>query len=144
MKDLLLKLTAHLRAMQLYYHSAHHHSSRVAFFSDHGAFSDFYQELDDQYDSAAERLIGNYGQDALNLQVLMSLVTPKLQMCPSNTAKDNSDLFNYGLQMEQQLLLEVENLCKSPECSESDKQLISEFGNQAKSRVYKIKQRIKK
>jgi hypothetical protein len=84
---LLLKLAAHLRAMQLYYHSAHHHSSRVAFFGDHSAFSDFYQALDDQYDSAAERVIGNYGQDALNLQVLMSLVTPKLQLCPSNTAK---------------------------------------------------------
>ena len=140
----MIRIAAHLRAMQIFYHSAYHHASRVGFFADHGAFGDFYGQLEGQFDDCAERIIGVLGQDALNLQHLMSLVMPKLQACPSNQAKDNSELFMYGLQMENELFALVEGFCKAPDATESDKQLISEFGNQARSRMYKIKQRIKK
>lgn len=144
MQEQMLKLVAHLRAMQLYYHSAHHHAARVAFFADHSAFGSFYAELEEDFDSCAERVIGLFGQDALNLQMLMSLVIQKLQACPSSAAKDDSELFQYGLTFENELIALTDMLCKLPEVSESNKQLISEFGNKAHDRVYKIKQRIKK
>ena len=144
MKELMLKLSQHLQAMKLCYHNSHHIASRVAFFSDHEAFGSFYGELDGHFDDVIERSIGLYGSDVANLGIIMQGVAAKTALCPSTKASDNSTLFSYGLQLEGELVVLVETICKSPECKESTKQLISEIGNKSEMRQYKIKQRVKK
>lgn len=142
MKDLILKLIAHLQAMKLCYHNSHHVCGRVAFFADHGAFGDFYSELEDHYDDANERFIGIFGSEMLPFQQIIQQVSLKCQAFPSNSAKDNGTLFMSMLQMENELIALEEGICKSPECKEADKQLFSEIGNKAQMRIYKIKQRV--
>lgn len=144
MPESLLKLSAYLLAMKLCYHNAHHVASRISFFADHEAFGDFYSQLDDDYDSVVERMIGLYSSDLANLQKILSLVSPLINNFPSNSTPDNSSLFSFMLNTENGLVNQVELICKSPECKESTKQLISEIGNKAEMRIYKIKQRIKK
>lgn len=144
MKDALLKLAAHLQAMKLCAHNAHHIASRVAFFADHEAFGDIYGALDGDFDSVMERMVGLFGPESANLQMLMAQVAAKTQMCPSTKAPDNSALFSYHLQLEKELVSLVEMICKSSECKESTKQMISEIGNQSEIRQYKLQQRIRK
>lgn len=143
MRELVQKLISHLLLMKICYHNAHHLASRIAFFSDHEALGGFYEELDGDYDSLVERTIGLIGSDMANLSLIMSGVMQKIPGCPSTKAANNGDHFKYGLQMETELTMLVEAICKSPECKESTKQLISEIGNKSEMRQYKIKQRIK-
>lgn len=144
MKELMLKLAQQLQAMKMCYHNAHHIASRVGFFADHDSLGSFYGQLDSDFDDVMERSIGLYGTEVANLGVIMQGVAAKTATCPSNRATDNSALFSHGLQLETELVGLVEAICKSPECKESTKQLISEIGNKSEMRQYKIKQRIKK
>lgn len=143
MKDGLLKLASLLQAMKLAYHNAHHVCGRISFFADHEALGDFYSQLDSDYDGCVERLIGLFGADAASLQPQLAFILAKLQSFPSS-APDNAALFQSLLQFEIEMSALTEQLCKLPECRESEKQLISEFGNKSAIRQYKIKQRLRK
>jgi DNA-binding ferritin-like protein len=66
MKD----LAVHLRAMQIYAHTAHNLCARVPFFQDHAFFADTYSALEDDYDSVIERIIGTKGEQATGLEFL--------------------------------------------------------------------------
>ena len=134
-------LAAHLRAMQLYYHSAHHHASRMSFFADHVAFGDFYSSVDEDYDGVVERGIGNYGAEYANLQDILDAMQKTVRSLPSSDAQHNGILFEVGLKLEEHLITLVEDICKKID-SESDKQLFSEIGNKSKKRQYLIKRRI--
>ena len=138
MKDLLIQL----RAMQLFYHNAHHLVARMPFFSDHEALKEFYEHLDGDYDDVAERLIGLTGSENLNLQLIILGVQDKLQQIPPSF-KENSMYFEMGLKLEQELYGKVDFVIKSG-ITEGTKQLLGEILNQSEMRVYKIKQRIKK
>jgi len=142
MKDLCFKIIVQLLAMKVAYHNSHNIASRVAFFGDHEALSNFYHELDDDYDAAVERGIGLYDISIADINLIMPQVTSKLQQSfPSIKALDNSALFQSNLKMENELILLIEAICKSPECKESTKQLFSEIGNKSEIRCYKIKRR---
>jgi DNA-binding ferritin-like protein len=140
-KKQFIELVALLRSMQIYYHSAHHHASRMAFFADHAAFGDFYVAVEQDYDDAIERGIGNYGADYANLQDIIDSMQPLLRTLPSSDAEHNGILFEVSLQLEEKLIEVVEKICKEIE-SESDKQLFSEIGNKSKKRQYLIKRRV--
>lgn len=140
MLDVLFKIAIQLRMMQLASHHIHHIVSRALFFQDHEAFSDFYKQLEDDYDGVAERIVGFSG--SLDIQLLNKEVFQKLNTVQFNTA-ENKDLFKQLLILEKELCSLCNLLDKSPDTSSGTKQLVGDICNLSEIRQYKIKQRIK-
>lgn len=139
--DQYLKLVAHLLFMKNFYHNAHHVVSRAVFFADHAALADFYEALDDEYDSVAERFCAKFGCEQLSLPVLMALVAEKSKTVAH--PKENKDVFMRGLQIEGELCAQAEAMIKGMPLTEGDKQLLGNLCVSSEGRQYKIKQRIK-
>lgn len=140
----MLEILIHLRAMQISTHAAHQLCARVAFHQDHEFFGEAYAAHEDAFDGVAERIIGLFGEDSLNLQVIMQQVCAKLANAPSVGVKGNDVFYQYLLAKEQELCSMIDNYLKSKPSSEGVKQLLGEECNQSEIRQYKIKQRLKK
>lgn len=138
MKELLYLL----RAMHIYSHNCHHLVKGSLFFGDHSFFGDTYEALLSDYDSVAERIVGMYGEEPLQLQELMTQVTTKLQGCPSTGTPDNKVFFEHQLQLENKLT-DIISKIVSVGVSKGTEQLITEICNKAEPRKYFIKQRLK-
>lgn len=140
--ELCLKLVIQLRAMQLFYHQAHNVCGRVSFFSDHGTFGDFYGECEADYDGAAERHIGMYGIQALPFDRIVTEVAAKCKVLPASMVKENKELFQAGLKLEQELQQLGEMIMKQPGFPEGSKNLIAGMLDKSMVRMYKIKRRL--
>lgn len=143
MPEYYLKIAIQLRAMQMFYHSAHHLSSRVAFFVDHEAFGSFYEACDSGFDGIMERTIGLHGPQVGALNPILQAVAQKCATLPSIEAKDNKQLFEVGLKLEQELCGLIDQVLKSGQCTEGTKQLLGDEANESEMRQYRIKMRIK-
>lgn len=133
------QLAAYLRGMQLYYHHVHHHISGTAFFSDHEFAAGSYAAAEGAFDSVAERIIGNYGCETLELVPLVTKATSFLKKAPGTEASPE-EMLHYALRMEVSLVALTEKLCKGAD--EADKQLFSTIGDVSKVRIYKLKRRL--
>lgn len=129
--------------MHLLYHQYHHVAARVAFFSDHEAFSDFYNALESDYDKVAERLIGLSDSSQLNLHAILDGVSAKCKSYPQD-AKENAILFQAALQCESELKQQIDALIKTGGVSEGTKNLLAQIADDSESRSYKIKRRLVK
>ncbi len=136
------ELLALLRAMQLYAHSSHLLVSRDTFQQDHDFFKELYKEVENDYDDVAERIIGLFGDNSLQLQTLLQNVLKKIQDCPSTDAQQNSDFYSYQLKLEDRLTGLISNIIKAG-VTPGTEQLIGDIANKSESRKYKIKQRLK-
>lgn len=137
------ELLAYIRAMQIFSQSAHHLVGRTPFHSDHEFFGEVYTELSSNYDAVAERIVGLFGEEQLELNSLMALVAQHLQGKPSTGVKENSQFYSSQLQCEQYL----QNLIKQLQVagvSPGTENLLQGIGEQSEIRTYKIKQRLKK
>lgn len=141
MKEALVKLIAQILGMKFAYHNAHLLAKNPQFFADHAALGEFYSALESDFDSVSERLIGLFGPEAFSLALILQQAMVKLPQAP---APDNATYFSQGLQQEQELQQLGGMICKLPECSEGTKQLIGNILDDSESRVYKIKQRLRK
>ncbi len=138
MKDVLI----HLRVMNLFAHSAHNLVARMPFHQDHEFFGEVYAAVDTDYDGVAERIIGVYGESAMNLAEIIQAVSVKVAQLPSIGVKENKLFYNVQLQLEQELC----KLCQAAIASgvsEGTKQMLGDVCNFSEIRQYKIKQRIK-
>lgn len=136
----LLKFLVKLRVLNLFYHQAHNIAARVSFFGDHDALGDFYNQANSQYDTIAERIVGSFGSQALNLQMIMAMVCENLKTLPSE-ASENKILFQAGLKTEEELQAIGEVIVKMP-IPEGTRQLVGDVLDKSMSRMYKIKRRI--
>lgn len=128
--------------MNLFAHSAHNLVARMPFHEDHEFFAGVYEVADSDYDGVAERIIGLYGEAAMNLNEIMQAVVAKLAPLPSIGVKENKLFYNVQLQLEQELC----KLCVAAiasGASEGSKQMLGDICNASEVRQYKIKQRIK-
>lgn len=140
----MIELLACLRALQLFTHHAHNLCGRVAFFSDHEFFGSSYGELEGDYDSLIERIIGTKGEvPELELKALLSMVGSKLIDAPSVGQKENKIFFQYQLKHEQIICKYIEQLCKTGGLSQGQVQLLGDIAQRSEIRQYKIKQRCK-
>lgn len=139
----MLPLVIQLRAMQLFSQSSHHLCSRVSFHQDHEFFGEVYKELDSEFDSCVERLIGTEGELSLELNNLMSQVMLKLKAAPSVGVQSNAMFYSFLLNMEQELCKLIEQYIQRG-VSSGTEQLIGDICNRSEIRQYKIKQRLKK
>ena len=138
MKELLVLL----RAMQLYAQNAHHLVKGNTFQQDHDFFGDVYEGVAGDYDDVAERIIGLYGEEHLNLQTVLSGVVSKLSGAPSAKTEDNKVFYNYQLSLEETLCPLIKKIISSG-TTPGVEQLIGEICNKSEMRQYKIKQRLK-
>lgn len=138
MKELLYLL----RAMHIYSHNCHHLVKGPLFFGDHGFFGSTYESLLSDYDNVAERIVGMYGEEPLQLQELMTQVTLKLQGSPSTGTPDDKVFFEHQLQLENKLTDLITKIVQVG-VSNGTEQLITEISNKSEPRKYFIKQRLK-
>jgi DNA-binding ferritin-like protein len=128
--------------MQIYAQNAHHLVKGTPFHSDHGFFGDVYNSVAEDFDDVAERIIGLYGEDHLNLQNMMQAVTAKLSDAPSTGVMENKVFYEYQLKMEDALCKIIAKIIAAG-VNPGTEQLIGEICNKAEMRKYKIKQRMK-
>lgn len=138
MKELLYLL----RAMQMYAQNAHHLVKGTPFHSDHGFFGDVYDTVAGDFDDVAERIVGIYGEEHLNLQNMMQAVVGKLMDAPSTGVEDNKIFYSYQLKMEDTLCKLIDRII-STGVNPGTEQLIGEICNKSEMRRYKIRQRMK-
>jgi hypothetical protein len=133
-QDPLQPLAVHLRAMQLLYHNFHHLVSGVSFFSDHKFFGSSYSEIESNYDSVVENIIG-FGS-IIDLSTLQCDAAKMMVDLSSG-----EDFFSSALIAENQLQLLIEDISKE-QLYQGTINLIGAIAEASKSRIYKIKQRI--
>lgn len=138
MKELLILL----RAIQLYSQNAHHLVKGMTFQQDHDFFGSVYEDITDEYDSVAERIIGIFGEEHLQLQPILTAVCSKLVNAPSTPVENNKVFYEYQLQMEESLCKLIEQIINTGVYPGTE-QLIGEIANKSEARKYKIKQRLK-
>lgn len=139
----MLNLLIHLRLMHLLFHHYHNVVARVAFGADHELFNEWYNDLSEDYDSVAERLVGLTDSSQLNLHAILDGVSAKCKQYPQD-AKENAILFQAGLQLESELKQQIDALIKTGGVSEGTKNLLAQIADDSESRVYKIKRRLVK
>ena len=140
-QELFLKLVAHLRMMQIAYQAAHHNVKGSLFFADHGALGGFYDELQDEYDRAAEKYVSLYG--SYSIAQVMQMVMTMMQGMPSGEVKENKDQFVALLGKEKELAGMVDSIVRQGGYSEGCKNLVADIGTKSEARQYLIKQRVK-
>jgi len=138
MKELLYLL----RAMQFYTHSCHNLVKGTPFHSDHAFFGGVYSDLSADYDSVAERIIGLYGEEHLQLQTVLNGAMSKLSDAPSTGVEDNKIFYEYLLKMDEKLKGLIKQIIITG-VSPGTEQLIGNIADKCEMRCYKIKQRIK-
>jgi DNA-binding ferritin-like protein len=131
-----------LRAMQIYAQNAHHLVKGTPFHSDHAFFGDVYSGISGDFDDVAERIVGLYGEEHLDLQNMLQSVMGKLSDAPSVGVEDNKMFYEYQMKMEEKLRMLVKQIVSSG-VSPGLEQLVGDIANKAEMRMYKIKQRMK-
>lgn len=138
MKELLYLL----RAMQFFTHNAHHLVKGNSFHADHAFFGDVYNDLEDDFDSVAERIIGLYGEEPLQLQTVLNGAMSKLTDAPSIGVADNKVFYQYLNKMDEKLKALIKQIIDAG-VSPGTEQLIGTIADKCEMRCYKVKQRIK-
>jgi len=136
MKNLLI----FLRLKQLFAHNCHNFVSKETFFQDHEFFGDLYSQAEGWYDSLIERMIGLGLQvDPVDIQVIAVNLLRDLNY----KTIENKSCFQITLSIQQKILNEIENLCKSKGISQGTLQLLGGIADLEEINNYKIKQRLK-
>jgi DNA-binding ferritin-like protein len=133
-QDPLQPLAVHLRAMQFLYHNFHHLVSGASFFSDHKFFGSSYSDIESNYDSVVENIIG-FGS-TIDLNTLQYDAVKKMVDLSSG-----EDFFGSALIAENELQSLIEDISKE-QLYQGTTNLIGAIAEISKSRIYKIKQRI--
>ena len=128
-EDILIATAAHLRAMQLSYHKQHNLATGPSFSSDHQLFSDFYNDVEGDYDSFVEHAIG-FGFD--------EVADPSEQL---DSIKAALSLDNTAL--EEQLCALCDMVEEDPICTDGFEQLLGDICRHSEVRSYKLRQRSK-
>lgn len=138
MKELLYLL----RAMQFYTHSCHNLVKGTPFHSDHSFFGDVYSDLEGDYDSVAERIIGLYGEESLELQSVLNGAMSKITDAPSINVPDNKVYYQYLYKLDERLKALIKQIIATG-ISPGTEQLIGNIADKCEMRCYKVKQRLK-
>jgi len=124
---LFIALAGHLRAMQLDYHECHHLASGPCFAADHDMFSEFYTEVEGDFDSFVERCVGA-GFKKVACAYEQNDVVCKVLGLEALTAED---------ELRQLIDLAV----KVPEMTLGFEQLLGDIAQRSEVRSYKLGRR---
>lgn len=86
-----------LRAMHLWFHSAHNTVYGMPFAGDHDLYGKIYEEIQDEIDGFIERTIGLTGKQSAGCPIMISGVAQKmLQSLPSPTSMEGCEISEAG------------------------------------------------
>jgi DNA-binding ferritin-like protein len=114
---------------------------RVVFHEDHSFFGDLYGAAEGYYDDIIERIIGLNGDQSINLQQIMMMVSDKIKDAP-NAAQENAIYYQYVNGLLDYILSEIEKL--APSCSQGTMNLLAGQADAIEVLKYKISRRIKR
>lgn len=134
MKNLLTQL----RCMTLFYHDCHNNAFGSSFISDHNLFRDFYEGIESDYDSIAERILGLGESEKISSYEILEPVK-KLLAKLSEVSGDN--IFKASLTLEENLRTLLQDVDKKATIGTSN--MLQNIADKSEVRTYKIKQRIK-
>jgi len=147
-RELMQQYLGYVRAMQLWFHGAHHSARGTSFAGDHGIlYTKIYQGFQDHFDEAAEKAIGLYDEhtaDPLSVTVLAANI---MQKYASPCELNSVGISLIGAQMVTDFLQFVENMFHTLEESNSLSLGLNDFlaaeANTLEGYLYLLKQRIK-
>lgn len=99
---------ATLRALQLWFHGAHHAVHGPSFLADHEFLGELYAHFDEAYDGIAERSVLILGAPGIDPITVVPAALTQLQAWPKVSAAD-TDLMGTALQLVQAHLDQVES-----------------------------------
>lgn len=137
-----------LRAVQMWFHAAHHVVSGEPFAGDHGVLYDrIYTEVQDAFDADVEKAIGVSGEEEVACPIKLCEVALRiLKSQPSPAALDASGIANAGLAIVRQHVEKLEQLFEKLE-SENSLTLglndhLAAQANTFESYIYLLQQRV--
>jgi len=147
-KMMVLEYVGFMRAMQLWFHGAHHLTKGVSFSGDHvNLYGRIYQAIEDQIDGAIEKAIGLFGDEMgcpihiteKALEIMSEYPSP-IELKPTGQAA-------IGLQVEKDFLKFSQNFYNSLKSSGAMTlgldDMIMANANAHETHVYLLQQRVK-
>jgi DNA-binding ferritin-like protein len=135
-------IAVQLRAMDLYYHTAHNLVKGTVFYQDHESLSDYYEQVGCDYDKVIERAIPIEGDEAAEIKSQLKAVYEKVKGLPCVGVKENKVYFVKGMELEKELCSMIQEHLKS-ECSLGVETLLGDVCSRSEERQYLISRRIK-
>lgn len=147
-KMMVLEYVGFMRAMQLWFHGAHHLTRGQSFSGDHvNLYGRIYQTIEDQIDGVIEKAIGLFGDE---LGCPLHITEKALEIMseyPSPIEMNSSGLGAIGLQLEKDFLKFSQNFYNSLKNSGAMTlgldDMIMATANAHETHVYLLQQRIK-
>jgi hypothetical protein len=144
----LMELMINVRAIQLWFHSAHLVSKGVGFEGDHEIYSEIYEAAEAAFDAYAERAIGLSGQERVaSPKHLARGVYEKLRFWPEIADSDSLSIavgaFNIAKNHIQKITVTYKQLKSSGELTLGLDDLLMSDASDWETIVYKLQQRIK-
>lgn len=137
--EFFVEILARLRAMTLYYETAHWQAGKAGFYSDHLLFERLYDTSEGDIDGVAERAVGLSSSSSVDLAPNLARVNSLLTGVQTGL-KDNRDFFKQALKMEQDLVSFLGAHARS--LSPGSENLAAGIADSHESSIYLIKQRL--
>lgn len=140
---------AMLRAMQLWYHGAHHATRGASFAADHATlFSELYQNLGEEVDSAIEKAVGISNDEQMSCpKCITALASQVINKYPSPATITSLAIAATALQLEKDYLTLNKAVFEELESADCltlglNDYLMASY-NAHEGHVYKLQQRVK-
>lgn len=140
---------AALRAMQLWYHGAHHITRGVGFSGDHATiYGDFYAKIEEEFDGAVEKALGLSNNEDLACPLcITSMANTVISNYPSPAKCTSLAIASAALEMEKDYLELVETMYSELKDAGAMTLGLDDFlmasANEHEGHVYKLQQRVK-
>lgn len=147
--DLMGHLVARLRAVNLWFHAAHHLAKGPGFIGDHtDLYGEIYERLNEDYDVATEKAVSLTGDEgAACPQRVVSMAAEKLQDMPSPSGMGAEQIAVSGLQIMADLNSRVAEMFEMLEAAGALPLGLNDFlaasANQYETYIYLLQQRVK-
>lgn len=138
----LKEIAIKLRAMQLFYQTAHNLVKGTVFYQDHEALGEYYSQVSCDYDGIIERAITLEGDEAASLSMQIKEIYKIIKDIPCVGVKENKKHFQKAMELEKDLCSAIEAHIEAG-CSAGTEQLIGDIANKSEIRQYLISRRIK-
>jgi hypothetical protein len=145
----MLQYSAVLRAMQLWYHGAHHITRGVGFPGDHATiYSEFYSKIEEEFDGAVEKALGLSNDENLACPLcITSMAAHVISNYPSPAKCTSLGIASAALEMEkdyQKIVKTMYNELKDAGCMTLGlDDFLMASANEHESHIYKLQQRVK-
>ena len=127
-----------LRGLQFYAHNAHNLAKGPNFMQDHAFFGDLYESYEEQYDSVVERIIGESGDDAVELSELTQFAS---ELNAKDKPTSSAEAYSSILEQEGRLCDAIKGAISGE--SDGTQNLLQGIADSSLVRQYKIQRRLK-